>query len=88
MSIQGKKIAQINMAFDISKSVVDLHIKTRDMHGMAAYLICEAHKQSSIARSSALNATPHQYFNDQGKIDKRKVKRYNRKTGNSNTYLL
>ncbi len=86
MSIQGKKIAQINMAFEIARSIVDLHIKIRDTDGMTAYIMSETHKQACMAISSELNSTPHQYFNDQGKIDKRKVRRHDRKTsaGNKN----
>lgn len=88
MSIQGKKIAQINMAFELSKAAINTSIQASKLDGFtAAALMLSARAQCQMIMGD-LNATPHQYFNDQGKIDKRKVKRYNRKTGNSNTYLL
>ena len=40
-----------------------------------------AHRHQCIAMTRRLGETPHQYFNSEGKIDKRKQRRHERKMG-------
>lgn len=87
MSKEGKKIAQINMAIEIAKITIDTYIRANKLHSLVAAVMIEQSKMLLLSRSGALNATPHEHFNSKGKIDKRKVRRYERKQAGS-TYMV
>lgn len=79
MSMQGKKIAQINMAFELSKAAINTSMQASKLDGFTAVALMLSTRAQCQMRMGALNTTPYQHFNKLGKIDKRKVSRYNRK---------
>lgn len=85
MSKQGKAIAASRMAIGKAKSMRDMDIFINAMVGPARSIIgCPmvyANKVTWDNRIDKLAHTPHQYFNDAGKIDKRKKRKHDRKQG-------
>lgn len=79
MSIEGKKKALIDSALQSAKSVLEATLAVRNEHPLIRYAQCESSKAMALSMHKAISATPHQHFNRHGKIDKRKVKRYNKK---------
>jgi hypothetical protein len=79
MSKEGKKLAQMNMAIEIAKAIVDANIKASKLDGLSSSVLLAATESQCEMRSGMLSATPHEYFNRKGRIDKRKVVRYERK---------
>lgn len=80
MSIEGKKLA-------IAKAIVELELVKQGAHAKFGNLpiVGGALKISAISpfiyKLERMSVTPHQYFSKHGKIDKRKVKRHDRKLG-------
>ena len=81
MSIQGKAIAMANKAIELeliinkSKTAqINLPEWLRKAHvvGIAA---------QAVSVVKMMGRTPHQHFNSKGKIDKRKVRKYERNRG-------
>lgn len=90
MSIQGKKIAQVKMAFKIASMMVNAISENRSLPPIMIVVANEAVKREAISLTEAVSRTPHQHFNAKGEIDKRKVKRHNRKIGmyDRNAYII
>lgn len=90
MSSQGKKIAQVKMALRIAKLTTDAAIRSTKLHPLVAIVHQEHAKTEAIRLAEAVRRTPHQHFNAKGEIDKRKVKRHNRKIGmyDRNDYVI
>jgi len=87
MSIKGKKLAQLNMSLRIARMIIESERQLLRRHPIAAITQREAVKAKAIRLSEAVSRTPHEHFNKHGKIDKRKVKRYERRKAGS-TYIV
>jgi len=81
MSIEGKKKALLNHAINVANTVVKVEVEATRHHGFVAMMMREAAKATAITIANKIQTTPHQYFNADGKIDKRKKKRHDRKMG-------
>tara|TARA_R110000851_G_C13001568_1_gene558373 strand:+ start:761 stop:1132 length:372 start_codon:yes stop_codon:yes gene_type:complete len=81
MSIQGKKIATVNQAFQIASMIVNANIEAFKSPVGVGFIIIERAKNEAIIMSSRLSNTPHEHFNSKGQIDKRKVRRHKSKQG-------
>lgn len=81
MSKQGKAIAIANKVIELS--IIVLKSKTATIN--SPEWLREAHVLGVIGQADYtirhMKSTPHQYFNAEGKIDKRKVRRHERKQG-------
>ena len=81
MSKKGKKIA-LNIAFvSAAKSILNTQVKALDMPEWLGMAMIEGVKGQGQFIIDQVNQTPHQWFNDEGKIDKRKKRRHERKSG-------
>lgn len=90
MSIQGKKIACGKMAIKIVSMIVNAMAKNQSLPSIMSAVANAAVEAETIRISDAVASTPHQHFNAKGEIDKRKVKRHNRKIGihGRNAYII
>ena len=85
MSIEGKKKALLNNALNVANTTLKLEaeaIKHQNYgYNFVAVMMREAAKATAITIANKIKSTPHQYFNADGKIDKRKKRRHDRKVG-------
>lgn len=81
MSIQGKAIAKEKMALRVAIAIVNAGLVATKMVGIHGTLYMMNTKSVALSMSSRLDSTPHQHFNAKGKIDKRKVRKYERNRG-------
>ena len=81
MSIEGKKKAQKLTTFKLAIQAIKVHYEALKIGGLAGAAMTVAHRHQCIAIMRRLNETPHQYFNSEGKIDKRKKRKHERKMG-------
>jgi len=81
MSIKGKKAAILKNALKTAQSMVRLEIDMIDLHPLIAMTARESLKAAQLSVSMHISRAPRQYFNDDGKIDKRKQRRHDRKVG-------
>lgn len=79
MSIEGKKIAIKNQGMLIAKTIISAHLSGITSSYIAVPVVAVV--AQCICMTNTLRLTPHQYFNNSGKIDKRKVRRHDRKIG-------
>nr|AKH46290.1 hypothetical protein [uncultured marine virus] len=81
MSIEGKKIAQINTAIEMANKTLSAASYCIGKHPLVFQAVMSAAKVECIGMIERVSRTPHQYFNKEGKIDKRKQRRHERKLG-------
>ena len=81
MSKQGKAIAIIQVCLESAESLLNVIAKTTHMTGIAGPALLASAKTCADFRISTVQQIPHQHFNAKGKIDKRKVRRHDRKQG-------
>lgn len=81
MSIIGKKIAIAYQVLDIAKVITRVQIESMKHHGLVGECMRGAAAVQCCHMTNSLMSTPHQYFNANGKIDKRKKNRHDRKMG-------
>jgi hypothetical protein len=81
MSEKGKAIAVANMAIDIEKVMINAQLEASRHIGLVSASIRMAAMAGCEFRLKVLARTPHQWFNDEGRIDKRKKRRHERKCG-------
>ena len=81
MSIEGKKKALLNHALNVANTIMNVQVEAIKHHGFVAVMMRETAKATAITIANKIQSTPHQYFNADGKIDKRKKRRHDRKIG-------
>lgn len=85
MSIEGKKKALLNHALNVANATLKLELEAIKHHNygysFVAVMMREAAKATAITIANKIQSAPHQYFNADGKIDKRKQRRHDRKIG-------
>jgi hypothetical protein len=81
MSIEGKNIAQMNAAIEMAKKALRVSSYCIGKHPLVSAAVISTAKLEFTGMIERINRTPHQYFNKDGKIDKRKQRRHNRKLG-------
>ena len=79
MSITGKKIAIAYQAIEIAKAILRVESEAIKHAGFVGDCMRRATVDQCISMTSALMSTPHQYFDANGKIDKRKKRKHDRK---------
>lgn len=85
MSIEGKKKALLNHALNVANTTMKLEAEAIKHHNYGCsfvdMMMRETAKATAITIANKIQTTPHQYFNADGKIDKRKQRRHDRKIG-------
>ncbi len=84
MSKKGKAIALSSARAAARKVVAESLCINSEFKSLMMYGVQET-ARISVA---LVNRTPHQYFNSAGKIDKRKVRRHDRKNGTKSHTIL
>lgn len=81
MSRQGKAIAMARLTVELAGKMLVTLKKVAPLHRLTQGAILVSTKACIDMQIRAAQCTPHQYFNANGKIDKRKVRRHRRKRG-------
>ena len=81
MSIKGKAVASKAMAHRIAGLIIDANMQASKLYPISGKIVLHSTSWECIRLSNALNRTPQEHFNSKGQIDKRKVRRNNRKIG-------
>ena len=81
MSITGKNIAIHMQSIMVAKAIANTEIEAVRHRPVVAISMRMQVASSCHAIVNSLMNTPHQYFNANGKIDKRKKRKHDRKMG-------
>ena len=81
MSIKGKALASMAMAHRIAELIVNARVQSEKLHPVFGIPLTVQASIDCVMLSKSLNCTPHEHFNSKGQIDKRKVRKYKRKSG-------
>ena len=81
MSIKGKALASMAMAHRIAGLIINAREQSEKLHPVFGIPLTVQASIDCVMLSRSLNCTPHEHFNSKGQIDKRKVRKYKRKSG-------